>query len=96
LPFTSIAFYPKRFLYPNPAQLTFFPFLLQNYTWDKVDLKNRLIELEATDTKDREPRIISICDKLYEVLKGMPRAIHDPHVFLYKGKPIRDLRTALR
>ncbi|MFB0520008.1 MAG: hypothetical protein ACETWD_01105 [Desulfatiglandales bacterium] len=26
----------------------------------------------------------------------MPRAIHDPHVFLYNGKPIRDLRTALR
>ncbi len=67
-----------------------------NLTWNKVDLKNRLIGLEAEDTKDNEPRDIPICDELYEILKAIPRAIHDPHVFLYKGKPIKDLRTALR
>jgi len=67
-----------------------------NLTWDKVDLKSRLIKLEAIDTKDREPRVIPISDELYEVLNAIPRPIHDPHVFLFKGKPIRDLRTALR
>lgn len=29
-------------------------------TWDKVDFKNRLIRLEASDTKDKEPRTIPI------------------------------------
>lgn len=66
-------------------------------TWNKVDLKNRLISLEAQDTKDKEPRDIPICDELYEILRSIPRALYPPHVFLYKGKPIsRDLRTALR
>jgi integrase len=59
-------------------------------------LRNWLIQLEPSDTKDREPRRIPILDELYEILKAIPRAIHDPYVFLYKGKPIRDLRTGLR
>lgn len=67
-----------------------------NLTWNKVDLKKRLISLEAEDTKTKMPRVIPICDELYEVLKDIPRAIHDPHVFLYKGKSIHDIRTALR
>ncbi|HQA83622.1 MAG TPA: hypothetical protein PKY80_09595 [Syntrophales bacterium] len=29
------------------------------------------------------------------MLRGIPRAIHDDHVFLYRGKPIRDIRSAL-
>jgi integrase len=66
-----------------------------NLTWDKVDLKNRVIGLEVTDTKDREARQVPICDALYSILKDIPKAIHDNHVFLFKGKPIRDIRTAL-
>jgi len=65
-------------------------------TWDKVNLKDRLIQLEATDTMDREPRIIPFCTDLQETLKAIPRAIHDPHIFPFRGKPIRDLRTGLR
>jgi len=57
-------------------------------TWDKVDLENRLIRLEATDTKDKEPRLIPICDELFEILKDQPRALHHKHVFTYKGNPI--------
>ena len=63
-------------------------------TWDKVDLKNRLIQLEAMDTKDKEPRDIPICDELYEALKNIPKAIHCPHVFLYQGKPIKSIHRA--
>lgn len=66
-----------------------------NLTWDKVDLQNRVINLGAEDTKDREARRIPICNALCEVLGSIPRAIHDNHVFLFKGKPIRDIRTAL-
>jgi integrase len=68
-------------------------------TWDKVDLKERIIRLNADVTKDKEPRKIDIDNELYEMLKDIPRAIHDNHVFLYKGKPIscsirRSLKTA--
>jgi integrase len=67
-----------------------------NLTWDKVDLKNRVIRLESKDTKDKEPRRIPICNALYAILNSIPRAIHNNHVFLYRGKPIRDLRQAMR
>ena len=66
-----------------------------NLTWDKVDMKSRLICLEVEDTKDKEARNIPIMDELYAILKSIPRAIHDNHVFLFKGKPIKDIRTGL-
>lgn len=65
-------------------------------TWDKVDFEKRLIRLEATDTKDKEPRKIPVCPELCEILKAIPRALHDNHVFFYKGKPVsRDIRGSL-
>jgi len=67
-----------------------------NLTWDKIDLKNQLICLESSDTKDKEARKIPICDDLNVVLLSIPRAIHDNHIFLFKGKPVKDIRTALR
>ena len=57
-------------------------------TWDKVDLENRFIRLDAADTKDREPRLIPVCDELYEILKRQPKALHHNHVFTYRGNPI--------
>jgi integrase len=65
-------------------------------TWKKVDLKNRLIRLEAEDTKDNESRNIPICEELHQILKEIPRSIHDDHVFLYKGKPVKDIRGSLK
>lgn len=67
-----------------------------NLTWDKVNLKGRMISLEAADTKDDEARHIPICDDLYIYLAAIPRAIHVQNVFLYKGKPFKDIRAALR
>lgn len=67
-----------------------------NLTWGKVDLKRRFIRLEAADTKDREKRSIPISGELYDVLRVIPKALHDKHVFLFKGNPIVDLRTGLR
>jgi integrase len=67
-----------------------------NLIWDKVDLKKRFIYLEATDTKDKEKRSIPISDELHVMLQGIPKAIHDNHVFIYKGKPLSDIRTGLR
>lgn len=56
-------------------------------TWDKVDLQDRLIRLEAKDTKDNEPRNIPILDELYDILRSIPKGIHDNHVFQHNGKP---------
>jgi integrase len=71
-----------------------------NLTWDRVDLQNRMIRLEAEDTKDREKRNIPICDELYSLLVSMPNRLHDSgqanHVFQFKGKPIKDIRTGLK
>lgn len=67
-----------------------------NLIWPKVDLKNRIIRLQAEDTKDSEPRTIPICPELHSILTAIPRALHDNHVFLYKGKPITDIRRGLR
>jgi len=64
-------------------------------TWNKVDLEKRNIQLEAADTKDREPRTIPICNELLEVLKSIPRALHDNRVFLYEGKPAKSIKTGL-
>lgn len=64
-------------------------------TWGKIDMDGRLIRLEAEDTKDKEPRTIPICEELYQVLRAIPRAIHDDHVFLYKGQPIKSIKAGL-
>ena len=65
-------------------------------TQNKVDLKGRVIQLEAEDTKDNEPRYIPICDELYEILRAQPTRLQANYVFQYKGKPLKDIRTALR
>jgi integrase len=65
-------------------------------TWDKVDLNNRLIRLEAADTKDKEARNIPICDELYDLLRGIARGIHDNHVFLRGGKSFGRLDGSLK
>jgi len=67
-----------------------------NLTWDKVDIKNRCISLQAEDTKDGEPRLIPISQDFRKLLLGIPRAIHDNHVFLYRGKPVRDIRDGVK
>jgi len=67
-----------------------------NLTWDKVDMKDHFINLDAEDTKDKEKRSIPICDELHEILKDIPRNLHDPHVFMFRGKPVTDIRTGLR
>ena len=65
-------------------------------TWGKLDLKTGFIYLEAADTKTKEKRSIPILDELSEYLEQLPKALHDDHVFLYRGKRIKDIRTGLK
>jgi integrase len=68
-----------------------------NLTWDKVDLDHRWIDLAAEDTKTDEARRIPIGDELLDLLKSIPRDIHDNYVIHYRGKPIRaDVRMSVR
>ena len=71
-----------------------------NLTWDKVELKGRVIRLEAGDTKDKQGRNVPICEDLYKILlreaNPLRKAEDDNRVILYNGKPIGDPRAALR
>ena len=69
-------------------------------TWDKVDLEGRFIRLEPEDTKDDEPRLVPIMDKLYNELVTLPNRLsgigEDNHVFQYMGKPLNSIDTGLK
>jgi integrase len=65
-------------------------------TWEKVNMEERFIRLVASDTNDHEPREIPIGNELYQIFRSIPRALHDQHVFLYKGKPVSNIRNGLK
>ncbi len=69
-------------------------------TWDKVDLENRMIRLEAKDTKEGMPKKVPISPTLLAVLMGLPNRLRtsstDGHLFQYKGQSIKgDIRKSL-
>ncbi len=70
---------------------------IKKLTWDKVDMQQRLIRLEAEDTKEGKPKTIPLGKEPFRMLKAIPRALHNNHVFLYNGKPItRNFSTGLK
>lgn len=69
---------------------------ITSLTWDQVFLKKRIIDLEPEQTKDKKKRVIPIPDTLHKSLEDIPRALHDNHVFLYKGKPLKSIRASLK
>jgi len=67
-----------------------------NLKWKGLSLKDRIIKLEAHETKDAEVREIPISDDLFEILNDLPRGIQpDLNVFTHRGKAIKDIRTGL-
>jgi len=67
-------------------------------TWDRVDLKRGFITLRSIDTKTKTARQVPLTPDVRITLQGMAkvRSLHSRHVFLYKGEPLRDFRTAFR
>lgn len=65
-----------------------------NLQRDRLSLPERSIRLKPEDTKEGRPRLVPIVPPLYEILKAVPMAIHTQSVFLYRGKPIKDIRYA--
>jgi integrase len=62
-----------------------------NLTWDRVDLKTGLIRLKAEDTKTDAARLVPLTADLTAQLRDLykVRYIHEPHVFLVKGKSLQ-------
>jgi integrase len=92
-----------RYLPPHAGRVVSFAYLtgmrageIFNLTWDKVDMVQRLIRLEAEDTKTSEPRIVFLCDQAYDILKkaGVVRSLEHNRVFTYRGKPLKKIKKA--
>jgi integrase len=68
-----------------------------NLTWDKVNMKERFLHLEADDTKEGKPKTIPLSKVVFKMLTAIPRHLQDNHVFMYYGKSIgRNFSTALK
>jgi integrase len=65
-------------------------------TWDKVDLVNRVIKLEPTDTKEKMPKRIPISKPLRSTLMQIPERGRQGLVFTYAGKRVKDIRDGLK
>jgi integrase len=66
-----------------------------NLTWDKVDIANRMIRLEASDTKEGYMKRIPIAKPLRDILLQIPGRGKHGHVFTFRGKPISDIRESM-
>jgi integrase len=62
-----------------------------NLTWDKVNLKEGVIDLDAADTKTSAPRSIYLNEILHGLFKELAKVRHIGHarVFTYHGKPVK-------
>jgi integrase len=70
---------------------------VRDLVWGKVDMKERVIRLEAEDTKEGKPKTIPIGTEVFRMLKGLPVHLHKPNVFMYNGRPIeRNFTTGLK
>ncbi len=63
---------------------------------NRLDLEKRKIRLRTEDVKNEIPRNVPIPDRLYYYLITIPPALHDPHVFLYQGKPMKEIKKVLK
>ena len=64
-------------------------------TWNRVDMKDGYLDLEAEDTKTAEPRRIYFDENLWEVFRDAAkvRGINHDQVFTRRGKLIKCIRN---
>jgi integrase len=65
-------------------------------TWERVDVKNGVVRLEAGETKNDEARTFYLDDELKEVFRQLftERTLGMRHVFVRDGEPIKGFRKA--
>jgi integrase len=62
--------------------------------WDQVDFRNKVIRLEASDTKTGERREVPLNDGFLAMLASMPKIPNSPAVFHWRGEPFWRFSTA--
>ena len=62
--------------------------------WDQVDFQNKVVNLEAADTKTQEKREVPLTEGLLDLLKRTPKTLGSPYVFTHRGKRIQSVKTA--
>jgi integrase len=62
--------------------------------WEQVDFQNKVINLQAADTKTQEKREVPLTKALIDLLRRTPTTLGCPYVFTHKGKRILDVKTA--
>ena len=69
-----------------------------NLTWDRVNFKEKIIQLKPEDTKTSEGREVPLNNILSLLLqeKSKVRQLHCNHVFTYQGKPLEDFKKAFK
>lgn len=63
-------------------------------SWNEVDFSKGIIRLAADRTKTRKSRMVPLHPRVRAMLERLPRALHTNKVFLFKGKPLKDIRSA--
>ena len=65
-------------------------------TWGEVDLQNRFIRLKSDRTKTGVARSVPLHPRVWEAISRLPRGIRSSRVFLWRGKPVNDLKKAFK
>ncbi|MBP7529805.1 MAG: site-specific integrase [Syntrophorhabdaceae bacterium] len=61
-------------------------------TWDRVNLFDRTIRLDAGTTKNDESRVLYLTGELLETVRERHKDAHGPYVFHRDGQKIKDFR----
>jgi integrase len=62
-------------------------------TWDRVDIERRIVWVEAEDTKGDAAIAVPLSDEAVVVFAQV-LGVHSTHVFTFRGRPIKDIKTA--
>lgn len=61
-------------------------------TWDNVDLKGRVVQINASQAKGKRGIAVPLNDEAVAVLKRL-KGKHETHVFVFRGKPVYQVAT---
>lgn len=64
-------------------------------TWRWFDQEARSITFVSDHAKSKRSRTVPVPEPLYRALLALPRGAPDSRVFLYRGRPVESMRTAL-
>lgn len=66
-----------------------------NLTWDRVDLERRFVWIDATQAKAKKAIPVPLSDGAYALLLAQ-KGKHEQFVFVFRGAPITEVKTAFK